>query len=95
MLHATSYILIAALYVATLFGLDKSIAITMHAAVYALMGLADFAAHTKNVRVGRWIALLGLILAFQTVEVGNIARDDMRPPIVCCPAALSRSPRAG
>jgi len=95
MLHATTYILIAALYLATLFGLDKPIAIAIHAAAYAVMGLAGVAAHTKHVRVGRWVGLLGLILAFQTVEVSNIARDDMRPPIVCCPAALSRPPHAG
>ena len=82
MLHALAYILIAASYVATLFGLDKPIAVAIHAAIYALIGLADFAKHTKIGRVSRLIGILSLIGAFQVVEVDNMASGETRPPIV-------------
>lgn len=92
MVHATGYTFIGTVYVAVLFGLDKSVAMALHAMTYLLMGLADYAAHTKGARVGRLIGLLGLVMAFQTVEVGCAVSGENRPPIVM---SAPLSPRVG
>ena len=95
MVHAIAHILIGIFYVATLFDLDKTVAVGFHAAIYLLIGLVDFAKHTKIAPVSRIIGMLGLIAAFQVVEVGLLAAGDTRPPIVWCAAVVPKPPRAG
>ena len=95
MVHAFAYILISLFYLAMKCGLAKSDAETLLIATYALMGLVDFAKHTKIASVSRTIGMLGLIAAFQFVEVGLLVAGDTRPPIVCCAAVVPNPPRAG
>lgn len=92
MMHAIAYTFLGVVYMATLFGLDKAVAVTLHGMTYLAMGAGDFVAHTPNARVARWAAMAGLVLAFQTVEVGCAATGDDRAPIVVSAAV---SPRAG
>ena len=90
MVHATAHILIAAFYLATLCGLDKSIAVGFHAAIYLLMGVVDLVARLGLSRFGRWVALIGLMMAFQFVEVVDPQRADALPVVVFASSGAAR-----
>lgn len=95
MTHAIPYLIIAALCMASALGLDKSVAEPLKAATYLLMGLGLLAAHLPAARVGRWAAMLFLVIAFQTVEIGCAACGENRPPIVVSAGVSARPERVG
>ncbi len=76
MMHAIPYIVLALIYVAEMFDLGKDLGEALKAAIYFLMGVSFCAVHLKNFRVGRWIGVLALIFAFQSVDVSRAARGD-------------------
>lgn len=93
MLHAIPYAFIAIVYLATLFGLDKSMAVALKTAAYVMLAGLCCGKRLRSVPFVRWLAMLGLVAAMQIVEVGVLTAGETRPPIVCVPVAASKPPR--
>ena len=93
MIHAIPYLALGLIIVAGMYGLDKDVADALKAVMYFWMGAGFCAGPLKKTRVGRWIALIGLAVAFVTVHVDALGHGKDRPMIVNRAPVSPKTPR--
>lgn len=83
MLHAIPHMAIGLIIMATMFGLDKTMADALKTAAYFLLAGLCCADRFKTVPLGRLIAGLFLVAGFLVADLDAVARGQDRFMVVC------------